>query len=238
MSVRSIGSLLVVSALLGAAGCDGGPPGLPPASGGPSVEASATPAVEGDDLAVKIIKPPPDYLSIDEVFDAVPPAGADATVLAQVIEKIRQETLILGRVKGGIAVKCAGGRVALSAGAKTRCTATYARVTIPWIVTIDAGVAPTDRLVRYRVTLEGKSVLRAKAVYGAFWDLYMVVREKVNPDGIDPRLSCDAIPDAQLADLGRTGHRCQYLEDFVGTQRWVRYDVLLDGSGAVTFDQP
>jgi hypothetical protein len=57
MRVRSIGSLLVVSALLGAAGCDGGPPGLPPASGGPSVEASATPAVEGDDLAVKIIKP-------------------------------------------------------------------------------------------------------------------------------------------------------------------------------------
>lgn len=218
---RTAGSLGLVAVLLAA--CGGGPD-----EPDPVVVTATTPAVPtpppttGVALPVRVTRASVPDPSVAEVEGWLgPPPGEGATPLEQVTRRLRYETLMRAGVRAPTTARCAGDRMSLAAGARTRCTVTYQGVPVPWTVTISADEADNSGAVDifgYTVDTD-RYVVRADVVRAEAWRVW---------GGYGEPTRCARMPAVQVLPAGRTRDRRQHLVD--GAWRTVPLTVLDGGS--------
>jgi hypothetical protein len=194
-------------------------------------------AIRGEERPVKIqpSHKQPKGLTYAQLEKAVPRPAREGSVTEQVLRDLRQETLLMANAIGRTDPGRCDGDVAGSVGSTTRCTITYERMKVQWLVKITKvepwGFGNTD----YQYTARPLTgVVTARQVYDAF-------ARKVWSDYHRPMARCDRIPKLFTAKVGQnTGYRCQELSwschDGDNDFEWRDWHVRLDEEGGyVTF---
>jgi hypothetical protein len=190
-----------------------------------SASASTPPvpaATVGTALPVRVTKvkaiPLP---AVEQVERWLGPRDPGASPLAQVLRELRYRTLLQARLPAPTTARCPGDRVRLVLDARTRCTVTYQGLPVAWTVTVtDKGAnGGAVGLFGYTTTTD-RFVVRADVIRAQMWRI----------SASSPEVRCTRIPELRVLPAGRTGDRCQYLDDH---RTWQTFAIAVTEDGDI-----